>query len=63
LLVQFYSWFDGRATNQKLIKISDSMNWNFYETAEDMRFAYGKFAGWSTEDLEASERFIKFFSR
>ena len=48
VLVQLFSWIDGRATSQKLLEVTD--DWGFYETCEVMNGAYeaetGR-VGWS----------------
>jgi len=38
VLVQLFSWIDGRATAQKLLEVTD--DWDFYETNEVMNGAY-----------------------
>ena len=38
VLVQLFSWIDGRATAQKLLEVTD--DWDFYETSEVMNGAY-----------------------
>jgi len=38
VLVQLFSWIDGRATSQKLLEVTDL--WDFYETCEMMNNAY-----------------------
>ena len=38
VLVQLFSWIDGRATSQKLLEVTDL--WDFYETSEMMADAY-----------------------
>ena len=38
VLVQLFSWIDGRATAQKLLEVTD--DWDFYETSEAMNGAY-----------------------
>ena len=38
VLVQLFSWIDGRATAQKLLEVTD--DWDFYETSEMMNGAY-----------------------
>ena len=38
VLVQLFSWIDGRATSQKLLEVTD--DWDFYETSEVMNGAY-----------------------
>ena len=38
VLVQLFSWIDGRATAQKLLEVTD--HWDFYETNEMMRDAH-----------------------
>ena len=38
VLVQLFSWIDGRPTAQKLLEVTD--HWTFYETNEIMRDAY-----------------------
>ena len=38
VLVQLFSWIDGRATSQKLLEVTD--DWAIYETSEVMNGAY-----------------------
>ena len=38
VLVQLFSWIDGRATAQKLLEVT--AHWDFYETNEMMRDAH-----------------------
>jgi hypothetical protein len=38
VLVQLFSWIDGRATAQKLLEVTD--DWDFYQTSEVMNGAY-----------------------
>ena len=38
-LVQTYSWIDGGESDLKLVKLQDLMNWDFYNTDEEMRNA------------------------
>ena len=39
-LVQLYEWIVGEATYQKLVKLSEMLEWNFYDTNEDMKDAF-----------------------
>jgi len=41
-LVQLFSWIDGHPTDQKLISLQRMIeeNWTFYDSSEDMIFAY-----------------------
>ena len=38
VLVQLFSWIDGRATAQKLLEVTE--HWDFYETNEIMKDAH-----------------------
>jgi hypothetical protein len=39
-LVQLYDWIIGSESDQELIKIEDMLRYKFYNSAEDMRYAY-----------------------
>lgn len=39
-LIQFYSWLDGRETSQKLVPLSEMMDWAFYPNDDEMKTAY-----------------------
>jgi hypothetical protein len=39
-LVQLYEWMLGHESIQKLVQIADMAAWDFYESQDDMLFAY-----------------------
>ena len=42
VLVQYYSFLDGCATNQSLIPIGECQKWKFYNSDLDMRDAFDR---------------------
>jgi hypothetical protein len=61
-LVQLYSWSTGDATDQKIVPFKDMVNWNFYSSDEDMRFAYYKIKELSQREIEDCERDVLFWN-
>lgn len=35
-LIQYFEWFCGTPTNERLVKVTDILNWNLYESSEEM---------------------------
>ena len=42
-LVQLFSWIDGSPTNQAFTKMEDMIDWQLYDTNEDMNEAAERF--------------------
>ena len=39
-LVELYSWMTGTPTCKKLVSVNGMVNWDFYNTADEMRHNY-----------------------
>lgn len=41
-LVQLYDWLMGERSTQRMVDVDEMCDWSFYDSAEEMRFAYDR---------------------
>jgi len=62
-LIQLYSWLHGTPTDRKLIHFSEMVDWNFYATDKDMRYAHFKTQNRPECEFEWDEKCIEAFNK
>ena len=58
-LIQLYSWFDGTPTDRKLIHFKNMVDWKFYLTDKDLRYAHFKTQNRPEHEFDQDEEFYK----
>jgi hypothetical protein len=61
--VQLYDWAMGEPSVQKIVHVDTMSDWDFYPTAEAMRWAQHTRSGGSAEDWEYQERVINMLNK
>jgi len=62
-VVQLFEWVMGEPSVQKVVSFEQMSRWDFYPTAQDMRWAYHKENGGSADDWEHSERIVEMMNQ
>ena len=58
--VMFFNFLDGSASpDREIISFKEKANFQFYDTAKDMRLAYAQYYNWDESSIKAQELLIK----